>query len=437
MKTKSRFTTLIIISLLIAPFSLFAQEKDHFILGRLQGSELIKTELKNYEQFIVPLGKIENEKFSNAETIEGKIERRLYKPIKGTTVLEVYKNYLIALDQMGAEILFKGRGGEEIGSGLGPTYYKANPMMGQVYNNGLPWDFLVVEKTSSALVVAKLSQNNKAYYVNLIIGNGYEPYTIYQLDIIEVVPMEAVNLIVNNNTDDTGKAQQVTPATSNSSENSTKSSTGYSKFSFQAGMGSYNFYDPQLYGEEFTIQSNGVYVGTLSGFRDLSGLFVKTAYFFNENIGITADIALHHGENGNYIESGTSSITYTTNADMNFQRIGLAGRFIGNEYPIKLSFNTGIGVGTLDAYYQIKTNTTQIDYEGKTSFPMVFFQTEIIIPIISELFIFTQYEYSVGWADEFRLVHDNGTEYNEILYKYPGMGGNSFRVGLGYEFGGK
>jgi hypothetical protein len=215
-------------------------------------------------------------------------------------------------------------------------------------------------------------------------------------------------------------------------ENSKKKSNA---FFIQAGVSQYNFYDSGLYGEQVTYQSNGIYSGTLSGFRDLAGLYVKGGYMFNENFGLSADLAFHYGSNGSFIQNESSATTYETSADLNFQRIGIVGRFVGQEYPIKLSINSGIGLGQLDAYYLIQTYTHRVDYEGEVTFPMVFVQTELAIPIYKGLFLFTEYEYTVGWTEEFSLVHNNGSEYNEIVYRHPGLGGNNFRVGLGYEFG--
>ncbi len=222
----------------------------------------------------------------------------------------------------------------------------------------------------------------------------------------------------------------------NNSNNSSKSNSR--SFLIQVGASSYNFYDPSLYGEHVIIESNGAYIGTLSGFKDLAGVYVKSAFFFNENIGLSLDLAFHYGQNNNFIENDDSYKKYKTSADLNFQRIGFIGRFVGEEYPIKLSIGSGIGYGSFSAYYQIITNTSgvesQLDFDGEVSFPMVYFQTEIIIPIFKGLFLFSEYEYSIAWSDDFSLIHNNGSEYNEIKYKYPGLGGNSFRFGLGYEF---
>ena len=427
MKIQSRLAVLIILSFSITSHSAFAQKKDHPMVGHLDGAKLWVQNINNIHEYTVITGSIKNNDLVSSTKVVGKTTMTAYKYEGDNSAFGIIHNYTDFLEGNGFEILYSCKSGE-CGGNISKPYLTLNKI--ETADNSVSpafWDASYFRNFLSA----KKQENGKTVYVSIFIAQGWWNFPVYRIDVVE--EQQATNMILNDNQDQNGNVQPlaVGVAPQNIAHPESKK---ISKFSFQAGMSSYNFYDPQLYGEDFVIQSNGVYTGRLSGFRDLSGLFVKIAYFFNENIGVSADIALHHGENGNYIESGATSINYTTNADMNFQRIGLVGRFIGNEYPIKLSFNTGIGAGTLDAYYQIKTNNTQIDYEGKTTFPMVFFQTEIIIPIIKDLFVFTQYEYSVGWTDEFSLVHNNGTEYNEILYKYPGMGGHGFRVGLGYEF---
>ncbi|MCK4981079.1 MAG: OmpA family protein [Candidatus Delongbacteria bacterium] len=189
-----KLNLLLIVLLLILSSSLLAEDKDHPILGRYKGSSLKITESKSFEEFTLPMGKIIDNKFSKTKTLEGKITRKLYRAGKDRTVLEIYKNYLEILKKSDAKILFKGRKGAETGPELGQIYFKTNPMKGQVYNNTLPWEFLVVSNTSQGLIVVKLSANGKDYYVSIIIGTGYEPYTVYQLDIIEVKTMD-VNMI--------------------------------------------------------------------------------------------------------------------------------------------------------------------------------------------------------------------------------------------------
>ncbi len=239
----------------------------------------------------------------------------------------------------------------------------------------------------------------------------------------------------------TENSSKISNGTNNEIPNNTEANKKSNSFTFQAGISQYNFYDPSLYGQNTVYQSNGVYSGGMSGFKNLAGLYVKAAYLFNENIGVVADFAFHYGEDGSYIENSTSSTTYKTSADLNFQRIGVMGRFIGEKYPIKLSLSSGFGRGSLETYYMIKTSNstgeTRVDYDGKGDFPMVFFQTELLIPLFKGLFFFSEYEYTVGWSDDFYMDHNTGSEYHSIKYKSPGFGGHNFRLGLGYEFGRK
>jgi len=50
------------------------------------------------------------------------------------------------------------------------------------------------------------------------------------------------------------------------------------------------------------------------------------------------------------------------------------------------------------------------------------------------LFMFSEFEYTIAWAEEFSISHGEGKEYSEIKYNQPNFGGLNFRIGLGYEF---
>jgi len=176
-----------LISLIIST-NLFAQkDKDHYILGQYKGSDILKTEMSNFNKFTLPLGKTEKDKFKIEKIVEGKIFRRMYKPEKGKSVYEIYKNYLNVLEEKGAKILFNANSLDKIGDNLGKIYYKTNPMQNEL---SLPYDYSILKHSAKAIIVAKIESPENDFYVNIIIGNGYEPYTIYQLDIIEVKSMD-------------------------------------------------------------------------------------------------------------------------------------------------------------------------------------------------------------------------------------------------------
>ena len=425
---------IIITGLLIITSSTFAQKKDHKLIGHLEGADLWLQNINNIHEYTVITEPLKNDSLISIK-VTGKATMTAYQYKGNNSAFGIIHNYTDFLKKNGFEILLSCKG-SECGENIAKYYTKLNKIETTDDNNVHAWQSRYFKNYLSA----KKQENEKTIYVCIYIAQGWWGFPVYRIDVVE--EKEQTNMIINDNTIKEKSTQEVDVLQKNT-ETLTKNNDNKkpNSFSIQAGASQYNFYDPHLYGEHVVYQSNGTYTGVLSGFRDLAGIYIKTAYFFNENIGITADIAFHFGENGSYIENGASSITYKTSADLNFQRVGITGRFVGKKHPIKLSLSSGIGHGSFEAYYMIKTNNSSgesgVDYDGKVDFPMVYFQTELLIPIFKGLFFFSEYEYTVGWSDDFYMEHNTGSEYNAIEFKYPGLGGNNFRIGLGYEFGTK
>lgn len=420
-----------ILGLLFLTSSLFAQKKDHPIIGHLEGAELWVQNINNIHEYTLITGSIKNDSLVSSIKVIGKTTMTAYKYNGNNSAFGITHNYTSFLKDKGFEILYSCKSGE-CGGNISKHYLPLNNL--ETSDNSVGpafWDASYFRNYLSA----KKQEKGNTIYVCIFIAQGYWGFPVYRIDVIETE--EPTSMILNDNIEQEKNIKNTDVLQEKKQDNNNKSKT----FTIQAGLSSYNFYDPQLYGEQVVFQSNGIYTGRLSGFRDFSGLYVKAAYFFNKNLGVTADMALHYVSNGSYIENSTSSTTYETSADLNFQRVGFIGRFVGEEYPIKLSVGSGFGHGSFAANYQIKTNNagieSQIDYDGEASFPILYFQTELVIPITKGLFIFSEYEYTIGWTEELSLVHNNGSEYNEIKYRHPGLGGNSFRFGLGYEYGKK
>ncbi len=427
---------MIITSLLIISSSTFAQKKDHPLIGHLEGAELWMQNINKIHEYLVITGPMENDSLVSSVKVVGKVTMTSYEYKGDNSAFGIIHNYTDFLKNNRFEILLSCKGGE-CGGNIAKYYNGINRMEPFDQNNAIAWQSRYFKNFLSA----KKQISGKTVYVCIYIAQGWWKFPIYRIDVIE--ESEQTNMIVNDNTEAMSDIETVENLPKNKNEtndvepNNTKTNKKSNSFTFQAGISQYNFYDPSLYGQNTVYQSNGVYSGVMSGFKDLSGPYFKVAYLFNENVGIVADVAFHHGEAGSYIENGTSSTTYESSAEQYFQRIGVMGRFIGEKYPVKLSFSSGLGRGSLKTYYMIKTNTEELHYEGFGDFPMVFFQTELLIPLFKGLFFFSEYEYTVGWSEDFYMDHNNGSEYHSIEYKSPGFGGNNFRIGLGYEFGGK
>jgi len=210
-------------------------------------------------------------------------------------------------------------------------------------------------------------------------------------------------------------------------------------FVLRIGFGSYNFFDPQLYGEHsVSTMADGTKTGKLSGFRDLSGPYAALSYFISDNFGVMIDGGIFSVDNGLFVqETDTTYTNYESRGELSFQRFALVGRFVGAPYPMEINVATGLGHASFNASYHIVQNSgggeDGVYYEGNVDFPMVFFQIGLTVPVFRGAFIFSQFEYTMAWADELRLTHEGGQIYDDLVYKYPLLGGHCLRLGIGYQ----
>ncbi|MGD1108620.1 MAG: hypothetical protein ABR865_16405, partial [Terracidiphilus sp.] len=98
--------TILVAGLLIglsAPFAA-AQDQDvegssdHPLISRYPGSYIAKYLTKDFDEFSLPLGPVNEENtITKNQHLEGKITRIVYVAPAGRTVLEVFRNYQAAL----------------------------------------------------------------------------------------------------------------------------------------------------------------------------------------------------------------------------------------------------------------------------------------------------------------------------------------------------
>jgi OOP family OmpA-OmpF porin len=80
--------------------------KDHPLISRYQGSFIRDYIQKEYDEFVLPLGKATSGKFDKTQPLEGKVTYILYISPAGRSELEVFRNYQAALQKAGFETLF-------------------------------------------------------------------------------------------------------------------------------------------------------------------------------------------------------------------------------------------------------------------------------------------------------------------------------------------
>ncbi len=200
MLSKSKIMFYFLGMLILASNIAFAQEKDvegskdHQLISRFRGSIIKYYDVKQYEEYILALGKVEWERdedykrvfnFDKSIQLEGKVTRIQYKAPEDRSTLEIYRNYESALKRAGFEILFAGAR-EELGEDFGEAAYNAMRNVRGDY-----WHYLHSEVEHQRYIAAKLSRPGGDVYLSVFVSISiHRRYPVIQVDVIEVKPME-------------------------------------------------------------------------------------------------------------------------------------------------------------------------------------------------------------------------------------------------------
>jgi len=161
--------------------------KDHPLISRYPGSYIAKYLTKEFDEFSLPMGPVEEEnQITKNQHLEGKITRIVYVAPAGRTVLEVFRNYQSALKKAGFETLFS-CGPQGCGSSVANAYANSG-------DNADYWG----PQHGIRYVSAKLARPEGDVYVSLLIDNqGPDSRANAELYVIEVKPMESDLITVN------------------------------------------------------------------------------------------------------------------------------------------------------------------------------------------------------------------------------------------------
>ncbi len=161
--------------------------KDHPLISRYPGSYISKYLTKEFDEFALPLGPVNEEnKITKNQPLEGKITRIVYVAPAGRTVLEVFRNYQAALKKGGFETLFT-CGPQGCGSTIANAYA----------NSGDSADYWGPEH-GIHYISAKLARPEGDVYVSLLVDDqGGDSRANAELYVIEVKPMESDLITVN------------------------------------------------------------------------------------------------------------------------------------------------------------------------------------------------------------------------------------------------
>lgn len=196
MRSKTKIVFYLLGGLLMASSVAFAQgkdvegSKDHPLISRFSGSVIIHYDVKKFDEYILPLGKLDEErKLSKSQRLEGKITRIQYKAPEDRSTFEIYRNYELALKSAGFRILFAGTERELGWRWISQLYEDINPLMGDA-------QYKIQSEQDFRYLSAKLSSPEGDAYVALCVSLAHRSLAI-QLDVIEVKPMETGLVTVN------------------------------------------------------------------------------------------------------------------------------------------------------------------------------------------------------------------------------------------------
>jgi len=168
--------------------------KDHPLISRFAGSTIVYYDVKQFDEYILALGKVEWERdedykrvfnLTKSKQLEGKVTRIQYDAPEDRSTLEIYRNYESALKRAGFEILFAGAR-EELGEDFGEAAYNA---MTNVRGDYFYYLHSYVEH--QRYIAAKLSRPEGDVYISIFVSiSMHKRNPVIQADFIEVKPME-------------------------------------------------------------------------------------------------------------------------------------------------------------------------------------------------------------------------------------------------------
>lgn len=161
---------------------------DHPLISRFAGSEVNEYDLKEFDEYPLVLGPYQKGKFQKVERLEGKVTHFHYTNPPNRSSLEIFRNYLSALQRAGFKILFmcndrecgEGTNNNDLGKSIGWWC--------------IDWDC----GEPMRYVAAKLSRQSGDVYVAIKVrSNGVNETEGTFLNVIEVKPMEGGLVTVN------------------------------------------------------------------------------------------------------------------------------------------------------------------------------------------------------------------------------------------------
>lgn len=169
-----------VIAFLLLSFSapLFAQGRvpltDHPLVSPYEGSVLRRKDVKEFDEYSAFTGMDESGAEPTGLALEGKVTRLFYAKPKERSILEVFRNYEIAVAQSGAEILYtcNQEKSECVERYAGPTLQKFSGLY-------------AVSNRAGRYLLARLEQHDNTAYIAIAVGQ-----TFTDVHVVEVQKMD-------------------------------------------------------------------------------------------------------------------------------------------------------------------------------------------------------------------------------------------------------
>ena len=147
---------------------------DHPLISPYEGSEIRRKNVQEFDAYSAFIGMSEDGKTPQGIELEGKITKIFYTKPKERSILEVFRNYELAVDQIGAEVLYTcdQEKKECVARYAGPTLQKFS-------------DLHAISNLKGRYLLARVQQDEHTAYVAIAVGQ-----TFTDIHVIEVKAME-------------------------------------------------------------------------------------------------------------------------------------------------------------------------------------------------------------------------------------------------------
>jgi outer membrane protein OmpA-like peptidoglycan-associated protein len=170
--------------------------EDHRVVTRYEGSFIDGYEIKDFDEFILPLGpavrNVDGVKVpKETAKLEGRITRILYRGPDGRSSLEILRNYQSALEAAGFDILFSCGG--DCGNNFSMLLY--GPMQMRISTTSTSGSAFDLPQDVRYLA-AKLVQGKRTVHVSLLTAfdNGFGDLSKRPVTLLEIIEKESMDV---------------------------------------------------------------------------------------------------------------------------------------------------------------------------------------------------------------------------------------------------